>query len=265
MGLDKRPAELDPLGTMKRMKWHVGMWMAVASVCAMAQIAEAGYRISYEAISYSSMDGPEQEDTRQKNVMLIDGGRFRTVGGDVAGFDLIADVTDTRLFILDSYHNSYAMVPFVLQPSETDPPSGSSELDIRLDESGPMMLKHPTRHYSIYEDSTLIREIWTTDDLEMGFDFMQAMDGMERAFQEISPSEDYEEFSTVFRQVRGVPLRDVQYYPYGRDVLEAVRIDRVKIRPEEFLPPSGYVEKALSEILETDAPGAPSESPVSTN
>ncbi len=230
-----------------------GFLTAVLSV----QPADAAYRLTYEAISYSVEDETEQIVSRQKNVMLIDEGRLRTVGGDAEGFDLIADLKKNTIYVLDAAQQSYAEIPFPSDEEDSELADGEdnrSVLTIQVDTAGEVILKHGTERYSILEDSTLIREIWTTQEIKLGFDFMQAMDGLERAFQQFAPAEDYPEFSTIFRQVRGVPLRDIQYYPFGRDVLKATRIDRVKPAESDFQPPEKFARRALRDLAGVESP-----------
>ena len=214
--------------------------------------AQAGFKVSYEAVSYSS----EEEDTpqvvsRQKNVMLIDQGKLRTAGADAAGFDLIADLKTATIYVLDATQQSYAQIPFPDTASDTKSDDTAGSLQIQVEDTGPQVLGYPTRKYRIYEDSILIREITATEQLNMGFDFMQAMEQLEHAFQEFSPAENFGELSALYRRVRGVPLVDIQYYPNGLDVLQATKVDRVKLKAEEFLPPKNYAKKELQNLSES--------------
>lgn len=231
------------------MKPPAALYSALWLFCVIAPSADAGHRITYEAVSYSEENDSPQVMNRQKNSLLIDRGRFRTVGGDVEGFDLIADVDSSTICVLDATQNAYAVIPFPLR-DETDTAESPSMFRIDVHDTGPTILGYATRQYRIYEDGNLVREIYTTDRLPMGFDFMHAMEGLERAFQDFAPSDDYSDLRALFRQVRGVPLKDIRFYPYGRDVLQALRIERQHFRAEEFLPPRDYVLKTLQALSE---------------
>lgn len=248
--LDKSGRRYESWRMRERMSQRLAAVIGLLIVQAGA--AQAGYRISYEAVSYSTEDETERVVNRQNNVMLIDEGKLRTAGGDAGGFDLIADLRDARIFVLDAMRMMYAEIEFPPAIADTAADTAGGVLQIQVEDTGPVILKHATHHYGIYEDSTLIREIWTTEELNLGFDFMHAMDGLERAFQKFAPAEDYNEFSSIFRRVRGVPLKDVQYYPFGRDVLQATRIERVKFGPHEFLPPKDYGKRMLKDLAEGD-------------
>lgn len=236
----------------------LGFAVFVAVLFSGLSSAQAGFRLAYEAVSYSS----EEEDTpqvvsRQKNVMLIDDGKLRTVGQDASGFDLIANLKTGVIHVLDAVHQAYSEIPFVsdsdLPPTDTGSEETSEMLQILVEDTGPETLGYRTHKYRIYEDSILIREITTTEQLNMGFDFMQAMEGLEHAFQEFSPAENFGALSLLYRQVRGVPLIDIQYYPQGLDVLQATKVERIKFKPEQFLPPKNYAKKPLQSLSE-DSP-----------
>lgn len=247
------------------MKSRISLKWVLAGVIALtifggAEDALAGYRISYEAVSYSDEVEPDQVISRQKNALLIDQGKMRTVGGDLAGFDLIADIAANRIYVLDATQQAYALIDFPALEPDTPADTAAatadsaapvpSDLLVSVADTSDPILKYPTRMYSIFEDSTLIRELWTTEELNLGFDFMRAMDGLERAFQKFAPAEDYQEIASIFRKVRGVPLKDIQYYPAGRDTLQAVKVEKIKFAAGEFSPPSNYVQRNLKNLAE---------------
>ncbi len=236
----------------KTFKLGFALWIGWALTGASA--AMAGYRITYEAVSYSQETETAQVVNRQKNVLLIDKGRFRTVGGDVQGFDLIANIGDSTIYVIDAVQKAYAVIPFP-DRADTDGVVDNGTFRIETVETGPTLNGYPTRQYKIYEDGNLIRELYTSERFMLGFDFMFAMEGLERAFQDFAPSEDFGDLRSLFRQVDGVPLKDIQYYPYGRDVLQTLKIERVAFRPEEFFPPAGCAKKTLRELSEGGVDG----------
>ncbi|OGH60656.1 MAG: hypothetical protein A3G34_11060 [Candidatus Lindowbacteria bacterium RIFCSPLOWO2_12_FULL_62_27] len=227
-----------------------GILLALAALL-QAGGAWGGYRVAYEAVSYSEEGDTPEVVSRQKNAMWIDKGKLRTVNGDVSGYDLIADLNARTIYVLDAKTQAYSMIEFPPAiPAETEPAEGI--FLIEEDETAAPVLGFAARRYRIYEDSALIREITTTQEITPGFDFMRAMEGLERAFQAFAPSDDYEPLSMLFRKVHGLPLNDIQYYPYGRDVLEARKIERVKFSEEEFLPPKHYVKRDLRNLSEEE-------------
>lgn len=218
--------------------------------------ADAGYRITYEFVSVSEEGETPEITLRQKNALLIDSGRMRTVNGDVEGYDLIADLAESRIFVLDAKHQTYAQIDFPpLDQLESD--THETPFQIEVEETAPPVLGYAVRLYRIYEDSALWREIVSTNEIDLGFDYMRAMEGLQRAFQEFDPEEDFAQLTMLFRRVHGVPLSDVQYFPFGKDILQAKKIDRVKFKADEFLPPKNYTKRPLRNLSDSDTPGSP--------
>lgn len=222
--------------------------------------AHAGFRVTYEAVSYSEEGDTPEVVSRQQNALLIDQGKLRTVNGDMEGFDLIADLKTSSIYVLDAKSRTFALIDFPpVDESDTDAGSGVFQIDVQ--ETAPPMLGYAVQHYRIYEDSTLWREIWTTKELNLGFDYMRAMEGLQRAFQELTPDDEFDQLTALFRRVRGVPLSDIQVYPFGRDVLQAKKVERVKFGAAEFRPPKNYEQKKLKDLSESAESGHPQEQP----
>lgn len=235
---------------VNRHRWAWGLILVGLAVFE-PNFAHAGYRVTYEAVEYS-----ETEDTpdvvSHKNVMWIENGKLRTVNGDVEGFDLIADIKNSCIYVLDAKQQAFAQIDFV-PVEDLDTVEETGVFQIEVEETAPPYLEYTVQRYKIYEDSSLIREITTTDELGLGFDFMRALDSLQRAFQDVTPEEEYRQLSHLFRQVRGVPLNDVQYYPMGKDILQAKKVERVKFTAEDFLPPKHYTKKTLRDLEQEGA------------
>ncbi|MBI4179834.1 DUF4412 domain-containing protein [bacterium] len=234
--------------------------------------ARAGFRITYDAVSYSTVTETTVETTdRRQNVLMIDEGRLRTVGGDAEGFDYIADArggwpetaaaeiygegldaaADGRpvVYILDQTRPACAEIPFLIVDG-TDTGFDTAGLWIESAGEDKSMMGYRTELYRIYEGDALIREIWTTMDFGLGFDYMRVLESFEREFNKMAPQEDFDETARIFRRVKGVPLVDIEYYPGGRDVLEARTIQKKKYKDDDFRPPENYTRVSLRELAE---------------